>query len=125
MSKIRSKNTKPEMIVRKYLFSKGFRYRLHQKELPGSPDIVLKKYQTLIFINGCFWHGHKNCQISKLPKSRLEYWEPKITKNRNNDSKNSSKLRRLGWRIIVIWECQLRNVLKEKTLESLKNRILF
>jgi len=125
MSKIRASNTKPELIVRKFLFSQDFRYRIHQKSLPGKPDIVLKKYNTVIFVNGCFWHGHKNknCTIFKMPKSNQNYWIPKIENNIYNDAQKKKLLKRLGWRVIVIWECQLKKRL-HKTLQSVVNKIL-
>src|SRR5205085_9578113 len=95
-------------LVRKYLFSKGFRYRLHDKKLPGRPDIVLKKYKTAILINGCFWHGHAGCRYFVIPKTRTEWWLEKISKNISNDNINSEKLIEAGWRIITIWECELK-----------------
>ena len=106
MAGIRSKNTKPELIIRKKLFAAGFRYRLHEK-LPGRPDIVLRKYNAVIFINGCFWHGHK-CSLFVLPKTRTEFWKNKIAGNSNNDLKCTGKLLELGWRIATIWECSLK-----------------
>lgn len=108
MSKIRSRNTKPEILVRKFLFHKGFRYRLNIKHLPGTPDIVFSKYKVIIFINGCFWHGHGNCKIAHLPKTRTDWWQAKIETNILRDSDNIQKLKELGWNIIVIWECQLK-----------------
>ena len=113
MSKIRSTNTKPEVIVRKYLFSKGFRYRKNDKRYPGKPDIVLPKYRAVVFVNGCFWHMH-NCSRSKLPKSNLEYWEPKIKRNVERDAENYKKLKEMGWRVFIVWECEL----KKKTAEA-------
>lgn len=104
MAKIRGHNTKPEMAVRKFLFSKGFRYSLHKKELPGKPDIVLKKHNVCIFINGCFWHGH-NCKVGKLPKSNKDFWIPKIEKNKSRDQVNIEKLIQDDWRVLIIWEC--------------------
>lgn len=126
MSKIRAFNTRPELIVRKFLFSQGFRYRIHQKSLPGTPDIVLKKYKTVILINGCFWHGHrnKNCKIFKIPKSRQSYWIPKIENNRCKDIQQQKSLKKLGWKVIVIWECQLKKRRLDRTLESVVNKIL-
>lgn len=109
MSMIRGKNTKPEIIVRKFLHSKGFRFRLHKKELPGKPDIVLTKLKTVIFIHGCFWHGHNNCKYFVTPKTRTEWWNKKISGNIENDKKNIAKLRVNGWNVIVIWECKLKN----------------
>lgn len=108
MSMIKGKNTKPEIIVRKFLYSKGFRFRLHRKDLPGKPDIVLPKYRTVIFINGCFWHGHKNCKYFVVPKTRTEWWKNKIGKNMLNDKKNISILKENDWKVITIWTCQLK-----------------
>jgi len=108
MSRIRSKNTKPELIVRKYLFSKGYRYRLHDNKLPGKPDIVLKKYKTAIQVRGCFWHGH-GCKFSNIPKTNRAFWRNKILNNKKRDKKNDQKLRRLGFKLIVIPECKTYN----------------
>ena len=107
MAGIRSKNTKPEVHVRKLLHAMGFRFRLHRKDLPGHPDIVLPKYRTAIFVNGCYWHGHENCRLFRLPKSRTEFWTKKISANRERDACNFNKLTAYGWRIIVIWECAI------------------
>lgn len=124
MSAIKGKDTKPEMIVRKYLFSKGLRYKLHVKKLPGNPDIVLPKYKTAVFINGCFWHGHEGCKYYRLPKSNVEFWESKITNNRNRDILSEIKLKELGWRVIRIWECEIRKVQeRNQSLERLYNQI--
>ena len=109
MSKIGGKNTKPEILVRKFLFSKGFRYRINVKTLPGKPDIVLPKYKTVIFINGCFWHGH-NCKKGKLPSSNIDFWKEKISNNKSRDDKNSDLLIKLGWKVIIIWQCEISNV---------------
>lgn len=106
MSHIRSKNTKPEELVRKYLFSKGFRYRKNVKQLPGCPDIVLPKYKTVIFVNGCFWHKH-DCPRFVWPSSNQEYWTPKILKNVERDKSNAAALNAMGWRVITVWECEL------------------
>ncbi|WP_321435764.1 very short patch repair endonuclease [uncultured Bacteroides sp.] len=119
MSMIKGKNTKPEMIVRKYLFSKGFRYRVNVKELPGKPDIVLRKYRTVIFINGCFWHGHKGCRYFVIPKTRTEWWRAKIDKNIARDAEVRDKLRSMGWRTMVVWECQLKPKQRENTLNEI------
>jgi DNA mismatch endonuclease (patch repair protein) len=124
MSRIRSKDTKPELLVRKYLFSKGFRYRLHEKKLPGKPDLVLTKYKTVIFVHGCFWHSHQNCKYAVIPKSNLEYWQNKISKNQSRDSVNEDQLAKLGWKIIVIWECELKKALFEKTMISVLDRLV-
>ena len=107
MSKIRGKNTKPEMILRSQLFNQGFRYRVHQKNLPGKPDIVLSKFRTVIFVHGCFWHGHA-CRYGRLPKSKLRYWRPKIEANRLRDVSKHRQLRQRGWRLLVVWQCELR-----------------
>lgn len=119
MSHIRSKNTKPEIIVRKFLFSKGYRFRVNVKKLPGTPDIVLKKYKTVIFVNGCFWHGHEGCKYSHLPKSNVSYWEVKINKNKERDLQDRIKLRDMGWHVIQVWECFLKSKVREKSLERL------
>ena len=107
MSSIHSKNTKPEMRIRKALYSRGYRYRLHSSTILGKPDIVMRKYNAVIFIHGCFWHGH-DCKLFRLPKTRTEFWENKITANRERDSKVMSILQKDGWRIAVIWECAMR-----------------
>jgi DNA mismatch endonuclease (patch repair protein) len=120
---IRGKNTKPEIIVRKFLHSKGFRFRLHKKELPGKPDIVLPKYKTVIFIHGCFWHGHKNCKYFVVPKTRTKWWLNKINGNKQTDKRNNLRLRKASWNIIILWECQLRPKKILKTLSKLETRI--
>lgn len=124
MSKIRSTNTKPELIVRKYLFSKGFRFRIHQKNLPGKPDIVLKQHNTVVLVNGCFWHGHENCKIFKMPQTKQSYWKPKIKNNINKDFQNRKVLHKLGWNVIVVWECQLKKSKLERTLQKIVDKIL-
>lgn len=108
MSRIRGKNTKPEILVRKGLHARGFRFRLHNKKLPGSPDIVLPKYGVAIMVNGCFWHGHKGCRYATRPKSNVEFWEVKIARNRHRDEVTTAHLEALGWHVITIWECELR-----------------
>ncbi|MZQ99466.1 MAG: DNA mismatch endonuclease Vsr [Acidaminobacter sp.] len=113
MSRIRSKDTKPEEFVRKYLFSKGFRYRKNDNRLPGCPDIVLPKYKIVIFVNGCFWHKHKNCPRFKWPKTNIEYWTMKIERNIERDAENYDSLEQLGWRILVIWECTIKKMIKD------------
>ncbi len=121
MSQIREKDTKPEMIVRKFLFKNGFRYRLNVAKLPGKPDIVLPKYRTVIFINGCFWHGHADCHYFKIPENNREFWERKILKTKENDLKNINALDLIGYKVITIWECNLRNKEnRNKTLDWLK-----
>ena len=108
MSQIRSRNTKPEMLVRKFLHAHGFRYRLHVKDLAGKPDLVLPKYRTVIFIHGCFWHGHEHCKYFVVPKTRTEWWLTKINSNKANDAKALKALKKDGWKIIVLWECELK-----------------
>ena len=108
MSSIRGKNTKPEILVRKGLHARGFRFRLHNKKLPGSPDIVLPKYGVAIMVNGCFWHGHKGCRYATKPKTNVEFWETKIARNRHRDEVTNAHLEALGWHVITIWECELR-----------------
>lgn len=123
MSKIKGKDTKPEILVRKYLFSKGFRYRLHQKDLPGKPDLVFRRYKKIIFIHGCYWHGHSNCKYFILPKTKTQWWLNKINGNIKRDAENITKLKKLGWKIIVIWECELKPGKRDKTLVSLEKKI--
>ncbi len=118
MSKIRSKDTKPELIVRKFLFAKGYRYRIHDQKLPGKPDIVLSKYKTVIFVHGCFWHGHDNCRYFILPKTRTEWWLCKINRNKDNDLKNQEAIKILGWNIINLWECELKKDKFEATMQA-------
>ena len=118
MSHIRSSNTKPEELVRKYLFAQGFRYRKNDKRYPGKPDIVLPKYKTIIFVNGCFWHMH-NCSRSRLPKSNLDYWMPKIKRNVERDQENYEKLKRAGWNVLIIWECELKKKFRQDRLQRL------
>ena len=118
MASIHSKNTKPEMMVRRYLFACGFRYRVNCRLLPGTPDIVLRKYRTCIFVNGCFWHGHENCDKYRLPKTNVEFWSQKITRNKQRDVEVQHQLARMGWHVMTIWECQLDTKEKrERTLD--------
>ncbi|GFI71949.1 very short patch repair protein [Clostridiales bacterium] len=124
MSMIKSSGTKPEETVRKYLFSKGLRYRKNVKTLPGKPDIVLPKYKTIVFVNGCFWHGHKGCKYFVMPKTNVEFWTEKITKNIARDEITYKKLQNMGWNVIVIWECELKKDKRNNTLECLYNDIL-
>lgn len=119
MSQIRGKNTKPEELVRKYLFSQGFRYRKNDPRLPGKPDIVLPKYKTVIFVNGCFWHGHEDCRYFVWPKNNAEFWKEKITGNIQRDKNNYQLLAARGWRVIVVWECELKKKTIRETLERL------
>lgn len=120
MSRIRSDNTKPEEFVRKYLFEKGFRYRKNDKRYPGKPDIVLPKYKTVIFVNGCFWHMH-DCPKFVMPKSKQDYWKPKLERNKERDLKNYASLKELGWHVIVIWECELTT--KEKRTSRMQQLV--
>ena len=119
MSRIKGKGTKPEETVRKYLFSRGFRYRKNDKRLPGKPDIVLPKYKTAIFVNGCFWHGHEGCKYYVLPKTNTEFWKTKIERNRERDLDRRIKLRDMGWHVIQFWECQLKPKVREENLQGL------
>ncbi|MGN0501955.1 MAG: very short patch repair endonuclease [Ruminococcus sp.] len=123
MSCIKGKNTRPEEIVRKYLFSQGFRYRKNDKRLPGTPDIVLSKYKTVIFVNGCFWHGHEGCRYFVIPKTNTEFWRKKIETNRKRDIRKINDLQTLGWKVIVVWECQLKKEKADITLNNLKTTI--
>jgi len=123
MSRIRSKDTKPEMLVRKFLHKNGFRYRLHVKNMPGKPDIVLPKYKTVIFIHGCFWHGHEGCKYYVIPKTRTEWWLNKINGNINNDKQNIEYLAKIGWTVLNVWECELKKTNVENTLEQLISSI--
>ena len=117
MSAIKSKNTKPEIKVRKVLHSMGYRFRLHRKDLPGSPDIVLPKYKTVIFVHGCFWHRHENCKYASNPKTRKEFWENKFKTNVKRDKEIQEKIKNIGWKSVVIWECEVRNI------ESIEEKI--
>lgn len=119
MSRIKGKDTKPEMLVRKYLFAKGFRYRLHVKDLPGKPDIVLPKYKTVIFVNGCFWHGHKGCRYFTLPKTNTEWWLNKIKDTQRRDKEKEIELNVAGWRVIIVWECELKTEQRQESLHKL------
>lgn len=122
MSKIRSKDTKPELKLRKALFAQGLRYRVHYKMLPGSPDIVFPKYKTVIFVQGCFWHGHENCKLSHLPKSNAVFWKNKIEKNKNRDKQIKYQLIVSGWKVIEVWECEIKTKLKlKRTVDKITN----
>lgn len=120
MSKIKGKDTKPELLVRKFLHKNGYRYRIHVKDLPGKPDVVLPKYKTVIFVHGCFWHGHEGCKYYVVPKTKTEWWLNKINGNIAKDSKSELELLKMGWTIIKIWECDLKRTTIEQTLLSLK-----
>lgn len=117
MSRIRSKNTKPELLVRRFLYANGFRYRVNVRTLPGSPDIVLKKFRTVIFIHGCFWHSH-SCQQGRLPQTNVDFWTRKLTRNKERDSDVREKLRQLGWKTMIVWECQLKPAVRQQTLQE-------
>lgn len=123
MSRIKGKDTKPEMLVRRFLHANGYRYKLNNKTLPGKPDIVLPKYKTVIFVHGCFWHGHKNCKYAGIPKTRTEWWLNKINGNKANDSKKKLLLKKQKWNVITIWECGLKAKRIEATLQKLLNKI--
>lgn len=124
MSHIRSTNTKPEEIVRKYLFSKGFRYRKNDKRYPGKPDIVLPKHRTLVYVNGCFWHQHVGCKYAAIPKSNQEYWLPKLVRNTERDEKVHQEAIEAGWRVIIVWECSIKGKSRNQALKSLTEYIL-
>lgn len=124
ISRIHSKNTKPEELVRKFLFSQGFRYRKNDAKLPGKPDIVLPKYKAVIFVNGCFWHGHEGCRYFVWPKNNAEFWKEKITGNIQRDKHNHQLLANQGWRVIEIWECQLMKSVVDNTLQNLVLQII-
>jgi len=124
MSRIKGKDTKPEMIVRRFLHANGFRYRLHVKDLPGKPDIVLPKYKTVIFVHGCFWHGHEGCKYFKMPGTRTEWWVKKIATTQTSDTINQEFLKIDLWEIIIIWECQLTICKIENSLNDLKLKLL-
>ena len=124
MSCIKGKGTKPEEIVRKYLFSHGFRYRKNDKRLPGTPDIVLPKYKTVIFVNGCFWHGHEGCKYFVWPKNNAEFWKAKILQNIERDKRDFERLENAGWKVIVVWECSLKKTRRQQSLEYLMDRIM-
>lgn len=133
MAAIRSRDTKPELIVRRFLFGRGFRYRLTHKRLPGRPDLVLRKYRTCVFVNGCFWHGHnvempqiengelriENSECCKIPKSNRDFWVKKIRRNMERDSETQKMLAQMGWHCITVWECQLKSKVRQQTLEGL------
>ncbi|MGG9960209.1 very short patch repair endonuclease [Ferruginibacter sp. SUN106] len=124
MSRIKGKDTKPEMLVRKFLHAHGFRYKLHDKKLPGKPDIVLPKYKTVIFVHGCFWHGHSGCKYYVVPKTRTEWWRNKINKNKLKDHIAIRALRLAGWKVVEVWECNLKTAFLETTLQQLLQNIL-
>lgn len=122
MSKIRGKNTKPEIILRSHLFHQGFRFRIHQKNLPGKPDIVLPKYKTAIFVHGCFWHYHKHCKEGRIPSTNSEFWKMKLKRNITKDDENIKSLKKYGWKVFIIWECEIEKQL-DRTLKKLRSKI--
>ena len=124
MSRIKGKKTKPEEVVAKYLFANGFRYRRNVKGLPGTPDIVLKKYRTVIFVNGCFWHCHEGCKWFVLPEANAEFWKKKFDCNRERDKQNYKKLQDDGWNVIIVWECEIRHSDRKMRLETLVEEII-
>ena len=124
MSRIKGKDTKPEVIVRKFLFSRGLRFRKNDKRYPGHPDIVLPKYSTIIFVHGCFWHLHENCRYAVMPSSNTDYWKNKLIGNRNRDKHNEELLISMGWKVIVVWECELKKDKREQTLYNLYDQIV-
>lgn len=123
MSRIKGKDTKPEMLVRRFLHGHGFRYRLHDKKLPGKPDLVLPKYKTVIFVNGCFWHGHEGCNYFKIPQTNTQWWMSKIADTKEKDFKNIETLKKLKYKIIIVWECELKTLKREKTLYEILKKI--
>lgn len=123
MSQIKGKDTKPEMLVRKFLHFNGFRYRLHVKDMPGKPDLVLPKYNSVIFVHGCFWHAHEGCDYFKIPKTRTEWWKEKLYGNRERDKANIEKLKQEGWNVIVVWGCELKPKSNKETLVELAQKL--
>ncbi|SFR35826.1 T/G mismatch-specific endonuclease [Robiginitalea myxolifaciens] len=123
MSRIRSMDSKPEMIVRRFLHGQGFRYSLHKKGMPGNPDLVLRKYNTVIFVHGCFWHGHKGCPYFKLPETRKDWWKQKLKSNQLRDGKNKKALTAQGWNVITVWECELKPRVLEERLNILLSEL--
>lgn len=123
MSQIKGRDTKPEMLVRRFLHGHGYRYRLHVKDMPGKPDIVLPKYKTVIFIHGCFWHGHEGCKYYVVPKTRTEWWLNKINRNIENDNAAVKALKKEGWKIITLWECDLKPATIDKALPKLLKKL--
>lgn len=110
MALVKGKDTRPEMVVRRLIHGLGFRYRLHEKSLPGKPDLVFRKRRKVVFVHGCFWHRHENCRLARLPKSRVDFWMPKLNRNRERDAENVARLSELGWEALVIWECEITRV---------------
>jgi len=123
MSKIRSENTKPERILRSWFFANGLRFRIHRKDLPGKPDIVFAKYKTVILVHGCFWHYHKDCREGRIPSTNSKFWEEKLIKNIQRDEKHQLKLKELGWKVIVVWECEINKNVNTENFKKLLNTI--
>ena len=124
MSLIRAKDTRPELVLRRALHAKGFRYRLHASDLPGKPDIVLPKFGSVIFVHGCFWHGHRNCRIANSPKTNSEFWQKKFTTNARRDRRSQRRLKLMGWKVIVVWECEVRSKDKlDRTVKRVARRL--
>ena len=123
MSRIRGKDTKPEILVRRYLFSRGLRFRKNDRRYPGSPDIVLPKYNIVVFVHGCFWHLHDGCKYAIMPKSNVDYWKKKLYGNKQRDERNQRELEEMGWNVIIVWECELKKDKLERTLDKLYSRI--
>ena len=121
MARIHAKDTKPELLVRHWLWNHGYRYRLNVKSVPGSPDIVMRKYRTAIFVNGCFWHGHEGCDKYSVPKTNTDFWMAKVTRNRERDQRNYKDLYDAGWHVIVIWECQLKKEIIKQTMYTVEH----
>jgi DNA mismatch endonuclease, patch repair protein len=118
MAKVRSKDSRPEMLVRHLVYAQGYRYRLHARDLPGCPDLVFRGRGKVIFVHGCFWHRHEGCALARMPKSRLDFWEPKLEANKKRDTRNKRQLVQGGWKVLTIWECQLKNTERlRKTIE--------
>lgn len=123
MSQIRAKNTQPEIFLRKFLHAQGFRFRLHNKKLPGTPDIILPKFNTVIFVHGCFWHHHKDCRFARFPVNNSAYWTPKILRNISRDKENKKDLKKAGWKVITVWTCKLKHQHLYKTLAAVKTKL--
>ena len=124
MSQIKGKDTKPELLVRQYLHARGLRYRLHDKTLPGKPDLVLPKYKTIVFVHGCFWHKHDGCRYFVVPKTRTDFWLNKIGKNVVNDERQQAELTAAGWKVLTVWECELKPAVRENSLDALYSAII-
>ena len=124
MSQIKGKDTKPELLVRQYLHAQGLRYRLHDKALPGKPDLVLPKYKTIVFVHGCFWHKHEGCRYFVVPKTRTDFWLNKIGKNVVNDERQQAELAAAGWKVLTVWECELKPAVRDHTLIELFSTIV-